>query len=223
MYKWSGFKKAFQRSRFLTLMVSMMHEVTVDSTPPAMSVQVTTDKPSYEPGDEVIVRLLLSDFASGDPGYSYLNFIVQYDSEIFDNAEYLEQSAYKDAAFTAGHEVSNMFQYNFINPVDGGISFGLSTSMRGIDIQVEAKHKQSIPAVDQTLATLKLRVKDSVQNASSVIGLAGEFTRIRTAENGNSVYLYSPDIAEIPAGPVTITSACTVPAYISEGSPSRLA
>ncbi|WP_151733623.1 hypothetical protein [Paenibacillus tengchongensis] len=223
MKRWTGFKQVFQRSRFLTLMVSMMHEVTVDSTPPAMTVQVVTDKSSYSPGDEVTVRLLLSNFVSGDPGYSYLNFIVQYDSEVFDNSEYLEQSTYSDSGFTAGPLVSNMFQYTFLNPVDGGINFGRNTSMRGIDIQVEAKHKHTaIPAADQTLVTFKLRVKATSLPADAVISLAGEFTRIRTCEAANSVYLYSPDIAEIPAIPVSITPAGAA-AYPSEESSGRLA
>ncbi|MDF9840000.1 MULTISPECIES: cohesin domain-containing protein [unclassified Paenibacillus] len=214
MNRWPGFKKYFKGTNFLTLMFSMMREVTIDNTPPAMTVEVTTDQPAYAPGDEVTVLLNLRNFDPNDQGYSYMNFTVQYDSEVFDNSEYLVQSAYSDSAFTPGSEVGNIFQFNFMNPVDGGIYFGMNTTMRGIDIQVEtnSKHTQ-IPAVDQTLVTFKLRVKEHTLASSSTISLANEFTRIRTSEAGNSVYLYSPDITVQTTEPVAIIPTPQVSVY----------
>ncbi|AIQ49837.1 hypothetical protein R70723_31120 [Paenibacillus sp. FSL R7-0273] len=221
MNGWLGFKKAFKGSNFLTLMFSMMREVTIDNTPPAMSVEVTTDQTAYAPGDEVTVLVNLRNFAPNDRGYSYMNFIVQYDSAVFDNAEYLVQSAYSDSAFTPGNEVGNIFQYNFVNPVDGGIYFGMNTTMRGIDIQVEANSKQAqIPAVDQTLVTFKLRVKEHTLAGSSTISLANEFTRIRTSEASNSFYLYSPDITVLASEPVAIVPTPQVSVY-SMGSSAK--
>jgi hypothetical protein len=214
MNRWFGFKKYFKGSRFLTLMFSMMHEVTIDNTPPAMSVEVTTDRPSYAPGEEVTVLMHLRNFAPNDRGYGYMNFIVQYDSDVFDNSEYLEQSAYSESAYTPGNEVSNIYQFNFMNPVDGGIYFGMNSTMRGIDIQVEAITKQTqIPAVDQTLITFKLRVKEHTLAASSTISLASEFTRIRTSEANNSFYLYSPDITVLTPEPVAIVATPQVSVY----------
>lgn len=219
-----SFKKYFKGSRFLTLMSSMMHEVTIDNTPPAMSVEVTTDQPAYAPGEEVTVLVHLQNFAPNDRGYSYMNFIVQYDSDVFDNSEYLKQSAYTESAFTPGNEVSNIFQFNFMNPVDGGIYFGMDTTMCGIDIQVEANTKQTqIPAVDQTLVTFKLRVKEHTLATSSMISLASEFTRIRTSETNNSCYLYSPDITVIAPEPVAIVPTPRVSVYSMGTDVNRLA
>ncbi|KUP21638.1 cohesin domain-containing protein [Paenibacillus sp. DMB5] len=214
MNGWPVLKKYFKGTNFLTLMFSMMREVTIDNTPSAMSVEVTTNQPAYAPGDEVTVLVNLRNFASNDQGYSYMNFTVQYDSEVFDSSEYLVQSAYSDSAFTPGNEVGNIFQYNFMNPVDGGIYFGMNTTMRGIDIQVEtnSKHTQ-IPAVDQTLVTFKLRVKEHTLASSSTISLANEFTRIRTSEAGNSLYLYSPDITVHTSEPVAIIPNPQVSVY----------
>ncbi|MEK3675301.1 cohesin domain-containing protein [Paenibacillus sp. FSL R10-2771] len=224
MNTWTGFKKVVKTTRLLPLMMSMIREVTVDSTAPAMSVEVTTDKSSYLPGDEVTVQVLLRDFAPNDHGYSYFNFIVQYDSQVFDNAEYTQQSVYTDANYSPGDEVNNIFQFNFQNPVDGSIYLGMNTTMRGIDIQVEAANKLScIPAVDQTLVTFKLRVREQTLASSSTISLANEFTRIRTSEAGNSFYLYSPDVTEITPAPVEITRSPSVSVFSSPESTNRLA
>ncbi|AIQ44147.1 hypothetical protein MKZ24_06445 [Paenibacillus sp. FSL R7-0297] len=223
MNKWTGFKKVVKNTRLLPLMMSIIHDVTVDSTTPAMSVEVATDKSSYLPGEEVTVLLLLRDFAPNDHGYSYFNFIVQYDSQVFDNSEYTQQSVYTERNFTPGDEVNNMFQFNFQNPVDGSIYIGMNTTMRGIDIQVEAANKLSfIPAVDQTLITFKLRVREQTLASSSTISLANEFTRIRTSEAGNSFYLYSPDVNEIAPVPVEITQSPSVSVFSLE-STNRLA
>ncbi|WNS42525.1 hypothetical protein [Paenibacillus sp. MMS20-IR301] len=217
MSKWTGFKNVVKRTRFLPLMLSMIREVTVDNTPPAMSVEVTTDKASYFPGEEVIVSVHLGDFTPSDRGYSYLNFIVQYDSQVFDNSEYLQHSTYKDANYTAGNEVNNIFQFNFQNPVDGSIHLGMNTTMRGIDIQVEAGSKHNcIPAVDQTLVTFKLRVKEQTLAFNSSITLANEFTRIRTSDAGNSFYLYSPDVTVIPPASVVISQSPSVSVFSLE-------
>lgn len=214
MIKLSNFKKNFRSSRLLTLMFSTMHEVTADTTPPAMSVMVTTDKAAYTPGEEVTVQVHLKDFSANDRGYSYLNFIVQYDSNVFDNTEYLHQSYYKEDCYTAGNEVDNLFKFNFISPVDGSIYFGKNTSMRGIDIQVEANNKQTfIPAVDQTLVTFKLRIKEDTLASTSMISLANEFTRIRTSISNSSVYLYSPDVTSISSEPTNIIPSITVSTY----------
>lgn len=223
MNKWTGFKKVVKNTRLLPLMMSIIHDVTVDSTTPAMSVEVATDKSSYLPGEEVTVLLLLRDFAPNDHGYSYFNFIVQYDSQVFDNSEYTQQSVYTERNFTPGDEVNNMLQFNFQNPVDGSIYIGMNTTMRGIDIQVEAANKLSfIPAVDQTLITFKLRVREQTLASSSTISLANEFTRIRTSEAGNSFYLYSPDVNEIAPVPVEITQSPSVSVFSLE-STNRLA
>ncbi|UQZ33965.1 hypothetical protein C2I18_10765 [Paenibacillus sp. PK3_47] len=214
MNRMSIFKKYFKGSRFLTLMFSMMREVTVDSTSPAMTATVKTDKTFYVPGEEVTVQVLLQDFAPDDQGYSFFNFIVQYDSQVFDNSEYLEQSVYKETGFTPGSEVSNAFQFNFLSPADGSISFGADTTMRGIDLQVEANSKHiCIPAVNQTLVTFKLRVKEHTLASSSVISLANEFTRIRACEANNNFYLYSPDITALPSEPVAIAAAPSVSVF----------
>jgi hypothetical protein len=195
-------------------MLSMIREVTVDNTPPAMSVEVTTDKNVYSPGEEVTVLLHLRDFAPNDRGYSYFNFIVQYDSQVFDNTEYTQQSVYTDGNYTIGSEVNNIFQFNFRNPVDGGIYLGMNSTMRGIDIQVEAGSRQNyIPAVDQTLVTFKLRVREQTLASSSTIGLANEFTRIKTSEASSSFYLYSPDVTEISPIPVEIVHSPSVSVY----------
>lgn len=212
--RWLGFKKYFKGTNLLTLMFSMVREVTVDNTPSAMSVEVTTDQAAYAPGDEVTVMVNLRNFAPNDSGYSYMNFTVQYDSEVFDNSEYLVQSAYNDSSFTPGNEVGNIFQFNFLNPVDGGVYFGMDTTMRGIDIQVEANSKHAqIPAVDQTLLTFKLRVKEHTLASSGSISLANEFTRIRTSEANNSYYLYSPDITALESEPVAIVPTPQVSVY----------
>lgn len=214
MNKWTGLKQAVRGIKILPLMVSMIREVTADNTPPAMSVEVTTDKAAYSPGEEVTVLVHLRDFAPNDRGYSYFNFIVQYDSQVFDNIEYTQQSVYTDGSYAAGNEVNNIFQYNFQNPVDGSIYLGMNTTIRGIDIQVEASSKQNyIPAVDQTLATFKLRVKEHTLASSSTIRLANEFTRIRTSEAGNSFYLYSPDVTEISPVPVEIVHSPSVSVF----------
>jgi hypothetical protein len=224
MNKWTGFKKVAKTTRVLPLMMSMIREVTVDNTPSAMSVEVTTDKSSYLPGEEVTVLVLLRDFAPNDRGYSYFNFIVQYDSQVFDNAEYTQQSVYTDGNYTPGDEVSNIFQFNFQNPVDGSIYLGMNTTMRGIDIQVEASNKQNnIPAVDQTLLAFKLRLKEQTLASSSTISLANEFTRIRTSEAGNSFYLYSPDVTEIIPAPVEIIQPQSVSVFSSLESNNHLA
>ncbi|SEU12243.1 hypothetical protein [Paenibacillus sp. NFR01] len=205
MQKWSGFKRYFQTSRFLTLMFSMVREIAVDNTQSAMSVHVTTNKQIYVPGEDVVVSVHLRDFMPEDCGYSYINLMVQYDSDVFENTEFVSQYVYKEEAYAAGHQVSNIFQYNFLSPVDGGVHFGVNNRMRGIDIQVEANSKKApIPAVDQTLVAFKLRVKKEATAASSLISLANEFTRIRTSEAGSSVYLYAPDITEVPAKAVDI-------------------
>ena len=214
MNKWTGLKQAVRGTKILPLMVSMIREVTADNTPPAMSVEVTTDKAAYSPGEEVTVLVHLRDFAPNDRGYSYFNFIVQYDSQVFDNIEYTQQSVYTDGSYTAGSEVNNIFQYNFQNPVDGSIYLGMNTAIRGIDIQVETSSKQNyIPAVDQTLVTFKLRVKEHTLASSSTISLANEFTRIRTSEAGNSSYLYSPDVTEISPAPVDIVHSPSVSVF----------
>lgn len=66
----------------------------------------------------------LKDFAPNDLGYSYLNFIIQYDSQVFDNLEYTQHSIYTEGNYTAGNEVDNLFQFNFQSPVDGSIYLG---------------------------------------------------------------------------------------------------
>lgn len=214
MIKLFNFKNYFRSSRLLTLMFTTMHEVTADTTPPAMSVEVTTDKPAYTPGEEVTVQVHLKNFSPNDHGYSYLNFIVQYDSNIFDNTEYLHHSCYKEDCYTAGNEVDNSFEFNFISPVDGSIYFGKNTSMRGIDIQVEANNTHAlIPAVDQTLVTFKLRIKEDTLASTSLISLANEFTRIRTSISNSSVYLYSPDVTSISSEPTSILPSITVSTY----------
>lgn len=220
----SGFKKYFRRSKFLMLMFTMMRGVTSDNTPPVMTVEVTTDKTAYVPGDEATVLVHLKNFTSNDSGYSYLNFIVQYDSSVFNNLEYVNQSIYKDEHFTAGSEVNNIFKFNFMNPVDGSISFGMNTTMRGIDIQVEANNRQTyIPAVDQTLITFKLRIKNETHATSSTISLANEFTRIRTSTAGSSVYLYSPDVEVVPAVPLMIHPSMKAPPFSQGLHCNRLA
>ncbi|WP_019914883.1 cohesin domain-containing protein [Paenibacillus sp. HW567] len=224
MKKRSRFKKYFKGSGFLTLIFSMFREISVDNTPPVMSVEVTTDRSSYAPGEEVTVLVHLRDFIPNDPGYSYLNFIVQYDSAVFDNSEYLQQSVYKKEAYTSGNEVNTITEYNFMSPVDGSIYLDMNTSLRGIDIQVEANTKQiSIPAVDQTLVTFKLRVREHTLAASSTICLANEFTRIRTSEVSDSFYLYSPDVAEIAPEPVAIIPSPSVSVFSLNHDPNRLA
>lgn len=224
MNKWSGFKKYFKGTGFLTLMFSMLREISVDNTPPAMSVEVTTDKSSYAPGEEVTVLVHLRDFATDDPGYSYFNFIVQYDSAVFDNSEYLQQSVYKKQAYTSGNEVIDRTKYSFMSPVDGSIYLDMNTSLRGIDIQVEASTKQfSIPAVNQTLVTFKLRVRENTLAASSAICLANEFTRIRTSEANNGNYLYSPDVTEIISEPIAIIPSPSVSVFSLNHNLNRLA
>lgn len=223
MNTWTGFKKVVKGTRLLPLMMSIIREVTVDNTSPAMSVEVTTDKASYSPGEEVTVFVHLRDFAPNDRGYSYFNFIVQYDSAVFDNSEYTQHSVYADGNYTAGDEVNNIFQFNFQNPVDGSIYLGMNTTMRGIDIQVEASSKTGhIPAVDQTLVSFKLRVKEQTLASSTSISLANEFTRIRTSEAGNSFYLYSPDVIEISSAPIGITQSPSVTVFSPEQA-NRLA
>ncbi|QUL54682.1 hypothetical protein KDC22_31260 [Paenibacillus tritici] len=221
MNKRFSFKKAVKGMKVLPLMFSMIRETAMDTTAPAMSVEVTTDKEVYTPGEEVTVLLYLRDFAPNDRGYSYFNFIIQYDSQVFHNLEYTQHSVYTDDNYTAGNEVNNLFEFNFQNPVDGSIYLGMNTSMRGIDIQVEASSRQhSIPAVDQTLVTFKLRVKEQTLASSSTISLANEFTRIRTSEAGSSFYLYSPDVTVIPPAPVFITQSPSVSVF-SSGSRSN--
>lgn len=66
----------------------------------------------------------LKDFAPNDRGYSYLNFIIQYDSQVFDNLEYTQHSVYAEGNYTAGSEVDDLFQFNFQSPVDGSIYLG---------------------------------------------------------------------------------------------------
>lgn len=209
--------------KVLPLMMSMIREAAVDNTAPAMSVVVTTDKETYIPGEEVTVLVHLEDFAPNDPGYSSLNFIIQYDSQVFDNLEYTQHSVYAEGNYTAGSEVDNLFQFNFQSPVDGSIYLGKNTSMRGIDIQVEASSgQQTIPAVEQTLVTFKLRVKELTLASSSTISLANEFTRIRTSEAANSFYLYSPDVTANSPARIEITQSPSVSVFSPQESVNRL-
>ncbi|MEK3718114.1 cohesin domain-containing protein [Paenibacillus sp. FSL R7-0333] len=223
MNKRNRFKRAIRGMKVLPLMMSMIREAAVDTTAPAMSVVVTTDKEAYNPGDEVTVLVHLKDFAPNDLGYSYLNFIIQYDSQVFDNLEYTQHSVYTEGNYTAGNEVDNLFQFNFQSPVDGSIYLGKNTSMRGIDIQVEAGNgQQAIPAVDQTLVTFKLRVKELTLASSSTISLANEFTRIRTSEAANSIYLYSPDVTANAPARIEITQSPSVSVFSALESVNRL-
>ncbi|MEK4519655.1 cohesin domain-containing protein [Paenibacillus sp. FSL H8-0122] len=223
MNKRNRFKRAIRGMKVLPLMMSMIREAAVDNTAPAMSVEVTTDKEAYNPGDEVTVLVHLKDFAPNDRGYSYLNFIIQYDSQVFDNLEYTQHSVYAEGNYTAGSEVDDLFQFNFQSPVDGSIYLGKNTSMRGIDIQVEAgSGQQTIPAVDQTLVTFKLRVKALTLASSSMISLANEFTRIRTSEAANSIYLYSPDVTANSAARIEITQSPSVSVFSALESVNRL-
>ncbi|MEK3880546.1 cohesin domain-containing protein [Paenibacillus sp. FSL M7-0420] len=223
MNKRNRFKRAIRGMKVLPLMMSMIREAAVDNTAPAMSVEVTTDKEAYNPGDEVTVLVHLKDFAPNDRGYSYLNFIIQYDSQVFDNLEYTQHSVYAEGNYTAGSEVDDLFQFNFQSPVDGSIYLGKNTSMRGIDIQVEAgSGQQTIPAVDQTLVTFKLRVKALTLASSSMISLANEFTRIRTSEAANSIYLYSPDVTANSPARIEITQSSSVSVFSALESVNRL-
>lgn len=216
MNKRNRFKRAIRGMKVLPLMMSMIREAAADNTAPAMSVEVTTDKAAYAPGEEVTVLVRLKDFAPNDRGYSSLNFIIQYDSQVFDNLEYTQHSVYAEGNYTAGSEVDNLFQFNFQSPVDGSIYLGKNTSMRGIDIQVEASNgQQTIPAVDQTLVTFKLRVKELTLAYSSTISLANEFTRIRTSEAANSFYLYSPDVTANSPARIEITQSPSVSVFSS--------
>lgn len=216
MNKRNRFKRAIRGMKVLPLMMSMICEAAADNTAPAMSIEVTTDKEAYNPGEEVTVLVHLKDFAPNDHGYSYLNFIIQYDSQVFDNLEYTQHSVYAEGNYTAGSEVDNLFQFNFQSPVDGSIYLGKNTSMRGIDIQVEASSgQQTIPAVDQTLVTFKLRVKELTLAYSSTISLANEFTRIRTSEAANSFYLYSPDVTANSPARVDIIQSPSVSVFSS--------
>lgn len=217
------FKQAVRRIKILPLMLSMIREASVDNTSPAMRVEVTTDKEAYSPGEEVTVQVHLRDFAANDCGYSYFNFIVQYDSEVFSNLEYTQHSIYTEGNYTAGDEVNNRAGFNFQSPVDGSIYLGMNTSIRGIDIQVEADGGQyTIPAVDQTLATIKLRVKEQTLASSSLISLANEFTRIRTSEAGSSFYLYSPDVMVSAPARVDITTSPSVSVFSERPLAKRL-
>ncbi|MEK3900392.1 MULTISPECIES: hypothetical protein [unclassified Paenibacillus] len=223
MKKRNRFKQAIRGMKVLPLMMSMIREAAADNTAPAMSVEVTTDKEVYTPGEEVTVLVHLKDFAPNDRGYSYLNFIVQYDSQVFDNLEYTQHSVYAEGNYTAGSEVDNLFQFNFQSPVDGSIYLGKNTSMRGIDIQVEASSgQQTIPAVEQTLVTFKLRVKELTLASSSTISLANEFTRIRTSEAASSFYLYSPDVTANSPARVEITQSPSVSVFSPQESVNRL-
>ncbi|ETT54265.1 cohesin domain-containing protein [Paenibacillus sp. FSL P4-0338] len=223
MNKRNRFKQAVRGMKVLPLMMSMIREAAVDNTAPAMSVVVTTDKETYIPGEEVTVLVHLKDFAPNDPGYSSLNFIIQYDSQVFDNLEYTQHSVYAEGNYTAGSEVDNLFQFNFQSPVDGSIYLGKNTSMRGIDIQVEASSgQQTIPAVEQTLVTFKLRVKELTLASSSTISLANEFTRIRTSEAANSFYLYSPDVTANSPARIEITQSPSVSVFSPQESVNRL-
>ncbi|MEK5035841.1 cohesin domain-containing protein [Paenibacillus sp. FSL R7-0302] len=223
MNKRNRFKRAIRGMKVLPLMMSMIREAAVDNTAPAMSVEVTTDKEAYNPGDEVTVLVHLKDFAPNDRGYSYLNFIIQYDSQVFDNLEYTQHSVYAEGNYTAGSEVDDLFQFNFQSPVDGSIYLGKNTSMRGIDIQVEAgSGQQTIPAVDQTLVTFKLRVKALTLASSATISLANEFTRIRTSEAANSIYLYSPDVTANSPARIEITQSPSVSVFSALESVNRL-
>ncbi|WP_341346144.1 cohesin domain-containing protein [Paenibacillus sp. FSL H3-0469] len=224
MNKRNRFKQAVRGMKVLPLMMSMIREAAVDNTAPAMSVEVSTDKEVYTPGEEVTVLVHLKDFAPNDPGYSSLNFIIQYDSQVFDNLEYTQHSVYAEGNYTAGSEVDNLFQFNFQSPVDGSIYLGKNTSMRGIDIQVEASSGQhTIPAVEQTLVTFKLRVKELTLASSSTISLANEFTRIRTSEAANSFYLYSPDVTANSPARVEIAQSPSVSVFSSQEPVNRLA
>ncbi|WP_405105034.1 cohesin domain-containing protein [Paenibacillus sp. FSL K6-1217] len=219
----SKFKQAVRGMKVLPLMLSMIREAAVDNTAPAMSVEITTDRAVYAPGEEVTVLVHLTGFAPNDRGYSYLNFIVQYDSQVFDNLEYTQHSVYAEGNYTAGSEVNNLLQFNFQSPVDGSIYLGKNTSMRGIDIQVEAGGgQQNIPAVDQTLVTFKLRVKALTLASSSTISLANEFTRIRTSEAADSFYLYSPDVTANSPARVEITQSPSVSVFSSGSSTNQL-
>ncbi|MEK4849366.1 cohesin domain-containing protein [Paenibacillus sp. FSL H7-0756] len=224
MNKRNRFKQAVRGMKVLPLMMSMIREAAVDNTAPAMSVEVSTDKEVYTPGEEVTVLVHLKDFTPNDPGYSSLNFIIQYDSQVFDNLEYTQHSVYAEGNYTAGSEVDNLFQFNFQSPVDGSIYLGKNTSMRGIDIQVEASSGQhTIPAVEQTLVTFKLRVKELTLASSSTISLANEFTRIRTSEAANSFYLYSPDVTANSPARVEIAQSPSVSVFSSQEPVNRLA
>ncbi|MEK3790721.1 cohesin domain-containing protein [Paenibacillus sp. FSL R7-0204] len=223
MNKRNRFKRAIRGMKVLPLMMSMIREAAVDNTAPVMSVEVTTDKEAYNPGDEVTVLVHLKDFAPNDRGYSYLNFIIQYDSQVFDNLEYTQDSVYAEGNYTAGSEVDDLFQFNFQSPVDGSIYLGKNTNMRGIDIQVEARSgQQAIPAVDQTLVTFKLRVKELTLASSATISLANEFTRIRTSEAANSIYLYSPDVTANAPARIEITQSPSVSVFSALESVNRL-
>lgn len=217
------FKQAVRRIKILPLMLSMIREATVDNTSPAMHVEVTTDKETYSPGEEVTVQVHLRDFVPDVSGYSYFNFIVQYDSEVFSNLEYTQHSVYTEGSYTAGDKIDDRQAFHFQNPVDGSIYLGMNTSIRGIDIQVEAGGgKHAIPAVNQTLAIFKLRVKEHTLASSSLISLANEFTRIRTSEAANSFYLYSPDVTVSAPARVDIVPSPSVSVFSERPLAKRL-
>lgn len=199
------FKQAFSASRVSTLMISMLQGVTGGHSDPVMAVEVSTDKKSYVPGEEVLVSVHLLDFAERDQGYGYMNFIVQYDSSVFENGEYVNRFEYDQDAYAPGDYVHNPFQFDVSAPKEGHIYVGMNPHMRGIDIQVESRGASPIPAADQTLITFKLRVKEEAWLGSTDISLANEFTRVRTSDTAGGDYLYSPDVTPYQAS-ISVTS-----------------
>ncbi|MFD2383740.1 immunoglobulin-like domain-containing protein, partial [Paenibacillus xanthanilyticus] len=180
---------------------------------PNMTVEVTTDKATYAPGDEVIVSVKLKDIGNVDPSGLWSESVaVLYDASVFDSTPYTQTSSgvqeFTAGNFTKGNLVADETKYDFYTPtvVTSANDPDVPSGMNEVRLVVmdQSVGSNPIPATDQVIATFKLRVKADAPDGTVEFDFRDAYTQMVLNNNGDpdpNLYVDSNRVTEVHATP----------------------